>query len=971
MSLVPKEWRSVHRLICLTICFALMPRISECDPAPAQTQPAAQNVDAPAKQLMAADGLLQRNLFDLAAGEYEQFLQDNPHHPQSTAARWGLAVCRYRLGQFDQALPLLAQVLADDQFAQKDQVLAMLGYCELTGKKYDAAVKHFSQLIASYPQSPQTDSATLYRAQALYLSGQPQPAAADAAAYLQTHPNTSDSPTALYFLALSQHALGQNDPALQSLARVSHDFPDSPCHFDAVLLSGQALEAENKIEPAVEQYRQLVTIAPADRQSDAHYALGAALLKAGKLAEAETELTAAADSSSPANRPQILFYQAVCLMEQSKFQEALKGFDGLPAQSAETLYRSAYCLHQLGKYAQSHDRCQQVAKLPPSDVTQPAAQLDAENLFLLGKYADAQSAFDALIPQTKDPQRQLLFTLRGAQCDYFTGKFAQAVVRLAPLADDPRVAQSPELSQALFLLGDAELQQRKNGQAEAALKKFLTTATGDTRQAQYKLAIAELRNGDGDSAVATFQSLAAGPLDSPWAQRGLLELGELRYKAGHADSAVDVLSKLLATHPAPALAASATYLLGWIAFDAGRYAQAAEQWKLVSEKYADQSAAADAEFEEGIALQRAGQPAEAVAALKSFAAGHPSSADAPQALQRAAAILTGEGRDADAESILAALAKDPAASDSVLYDLAWSQRKLSQTAAAEESYRRIITQYPNSTLAPLARTELAELLYADNNFAQAAAMLWPVVSDDKADPKVLAAASYRLAWCYQKQGDYDKAADSFRDFASKFPTDEMAPSALLQAALADSDAGRDEAAQKELADMLKRFPQDKDAPVAMLKLAEVQAAQNDFAGSLQSSRDFLTKYPSSPLAYRAQFSIGWALENQQKYDEARTQYQMVIAATNGETAARAQFQIGETYLAQQKYEQGATALLAVEDVYAYPKWSARALFEAGRAFEQLKQPEQAKVQYTQVLTKYKDAPEAELAQGRLKSINGS
>jgi TolA-binding protein len=948
----------------------LTPRIAKCDPAPAQTQSANQSVDAAAKQLMAADGLLQRNLFDLAAGEYEQFLENNPHHPQTTAARWGLAVCRYRLGQFDQALPLLSQVLADDQFAQKDQLLAMLGYCELTGKKYDAAVKHFTQLINSYPQSPQTDSATLYRAQALYLSGQPQPAAADAAAYLQTHPNTSDSPTALYFLALSQHAIGQNDSALQSLARLMHDFPDSPYHFDAVLLDGQALEAQGKIDPAIEQYRQLITLAPAARQSDAHYALGTALLKAGKLPEAEKELTAAADLASAANRPQILFYRAVCLMERSKFQEALKDFDALPVQSAQTLYRSAYCLQHLGQYQSSHERCQQVAKLPASDMTQPAAELDAENLFQLGKYADAQSAFDALIPQIKDPQRQLLFTLRGAQCDYFTGKFAPAVARLAPLADDPRVAQSPELCQVLFLLGDAELQQGKNGEAEAALKKFLAIASRDTSQARYKLAVAELRNGEANDATATLESLTAS-VDSPWSQRGLLELGELRYKTGHPDSAAAALGKLLTTHPEPALAASATYLLGWIDFDAGRYAQAAEHWKLVAEKYPDQSAAADAQFQEGIALQRAGQSAEAVAALKSFVVGHPSSADAPQALQRAAAILTGMGRDADAEAILADLAKGPAASDSVLYDLAWSQRKLSQTAAAEESYRRIVTGYPNSTLAPLARTELAELLYADNNFAQAAAMLWPVVSDDKADPKVLAAASYRLAWCYQKQGDYDKAADSFRDFASKFPTDEMAPSALLQAALADSDAGRDEAAQKELADMLKRFPQDKDAPVAMLKLAEVQAAQNDFAGSLLSSRDYLAKYPSSPLAYRAQFSIGWALENQQKYDEARTQYQMVIAATNGETAARAQFQIGETYLAQQKYEQGATALLAVDDVYAYPKWSARALFEAGRAFEQLKQPEQAKLQYTQVLTKYKDAPEAELAQGRLKSINGS
>jgi hypothetical protein len=41
--------------------------------------------------------------------------------------------------------------------------------------------------------------------------------------------------------------------------------------------------------------------------------------------------------------------------------------------------------------------------------------------------------------------------------------------------------------------------------------------------------------------------------------------------------------------------------------------------------------------------------------------------------------------------------------------------------------------------------------------------------------------------------------------------------------------------------------------------------------------------------------------------------------------------------AEGKFEEAA-ALLAVEDVYAYPQWSARALLEAGGAFEQLKQP---------------------------------
>ena len=47
-----------------------------------------------------------------------------------------------------------------------------------------------------------------------------------------------------------------------------------------------------------------------------------------------------------------------------------------------------------------------------------------------------------------------------------------------------------------------------------------------------------------------------------------------------------------------------------------------------------------------------------------------------------------------------------------------------------------------------------------------------------------------------------------------------------------------------------------------------------------------------------------------------------------------------------------------------------ALFEAGRAFEQLKQNDMAKKQYNQLLAQYKSLPEAGMAQERLKNIGG-
>ena len=262
------------------------------------------------------------------------------------------------------------------------------------------------------------------------------------------------------------------------------------------------------------------------------------------------------------------------------------------------------------------------------------------------------------------------------------------------------------------------------------------------------------------------------------------------------------------------------------------------------------------------------------------------------------------------------------------------------------------------------------MLSNDKKYSEAAELLEAVTADKSAEPKVVSIAAYKLGWCYEKLGKSDRAAIVFSNFAATNGGDpELTPSALLEAGMASADQGKFEQAEKSLADLLKKFPDYKQAPVALLRLGEAQAEQQEFDPSAKTYQAYLDKFAKNEFAYRApDFGLGWAMENLKRYDDARSAYKKVIAASNGEFAARAQFQIGETLLAEQKFEPAVKELLAVEDVYAYPKWSARALLEAGRAFEQLKQPDQARRQYTAIMTKYKDAPEAALALERIKAM---
>jgi TolA-binding protein len=1027
--------------------------------APAQTaEPPAQGqqdqqVDPATKKLLAANGLYSRGLYKLAVAEYNDFLSQYPQHAQATAARYALAICQYRLKDYAPAVDQLHRVLDDVKFDQRDEALAVLGHCELQQGHLDEAVAAFDQLLKQFAGSKHAELATLNRAQALYLQKKYPDAARGCDDYLSRYPSGSSRADALYFLALSQRAQNQNDAAVATLVQLTEKFPQSSHQVDALLLSGQALEALGKYDAAIDAYTQMLAAAAQTRKADALYSLGSVLYKAGKYDPAAKQFSTLIDdystsqfvkparlqlglselaggntgpargtleqvvrddpdrgadaqyglaqcdiadkqyqqaserldhligsSPQPVNIAQIILDHSICQMELGKFQAASDELQKLrdqykdSTQVPEATYRQAFCLHKLGKYQQSHELCQQAIAQKNIQLAGPVAELDAENLFLLAKYPEAKKQFAALADNAKDDSRKLRFVFRQGQCDYFAASYASAARIFASIASDPKVESDPELRQTLLLLGDSLLQLGKYADAAEPLRRYADLPGADRSQAQYKLGVAQLHANQTDEARQSFSRATEGPSDSPWVQRAWFERGQIDLKNKTFDQASDSFRRVLAANAPPEVAAPAEYQLGWSEFGARRFTQAAEAWKEMAARYPTDKLAADAMFQEGLALREAKQLSQAVEVLEGYASSHPDGEHAVKARQVAAACLKELGKNDQSEQLLESLATQAKGegADSVLYDLAWAQRDAKQFSAAEGTYRRLLDEHAQSKLAPAARTELAELLYNDKHYDDASKLLEQAVGDKDAEQKIVSMANYRLGWCYQELKQPGKAAAAFSAYSQKPDgPDEMNASALVQAGLAYAQDQHYDKAEQALARMLEKYPNQKDAPVAMLKLGEVQAQQNNYDGSERTYRQFLEKYPSSEFAYRAQFGVAWALENRKQFDEARQAYQKVIAATNGPTAARAQFQIGETFLAEGKFDKAVPALLAVDDVYKYPEWAARALFEAGRAFEQLKQPDQAKKQYGDIISKYKDAPEADMARERLKSMTGT
>ena len=573
-----------------------------------------------------------------------------------------------------------------------------------------------SRLGTDYPNSRYQLDATLLAGQALEACGKFTEAAEQYRQMLVAAPETR-KPDALYSLGLALYKGGKFQDSIKPLAGVVKDFPTSTYAKPANLQLGLAQLSAGKTADARTTLGQVVKEDPA-RAAEAQYGLAQCDITEKKFEPAAATLEALEKlQPAPANLAQIQLDHAVCRMELGGFEEAAKEFASLAAehpksvQLPEALYREAFCLHKLTKYDASHAACEEFSKLPAGELSGAVAELDAENLFLLARYPEAQKEFDALASGTSDEQKKLRFQFRAGQCEYFAGNYGRAVDRLQSLSADPRVAGSENLQQAIFLLGDAQLQQNKNAEAATALKQFVSVAKGDKRKAQFKLGFAQLRGGDTAGAQATFTELSKSASDSPWVQRGLFELGQIQYKAGQAEASRSSLKNALAAKPAPEVAAPATYLLGWVDFDARKYAQAAATWGELIANYPAQPLSADAAFQQGVALKEAGKPDDALAACR----------NSPRLIRKIptpsrrgswrhrSSWRRGSGRNR--RQMLAELAKDPKATDAVLYDLAWAQRGQKDQPAANNTYRRLLKDHADSKLAPAVRTELAELLY--------------------------------------------------------------------------------------------------------------------------------------------------------------------------------------------------------------------------------------------------------------------
>ena len=843
---------------------------------------------------------------DEALATFTSFETKFPKHSLLTEVRMRHAELLFNGGKFDQAQGLFAQVSSVKEFPLADTAMLRQARCLYEQKKYEEAGNLYWNVPRTFTSTKHYDTSVLAGAKCYYLVGK-------------------------YALARS---------GLENVAK--RDVPEAA---EASQWIGRALLKEKNPQEALK-------------------VLDAAIAKHGN-SPARSQLTLAridALYEIPDRRAETVPLYAEFSQKYPK--------DELASQAQ---YMSALTALELDNDAAAKANSDTFAAKFPNDPLLPDVLfIGAEARLLLREYADAEKLYRDFLTRAPQHANSSQAHVRLGLTMQLAGRNADALKELdATLGSltDPTLK-----SEALAIIGRCQAAEKQYDKAAVAFDQSIAAKPDRPQTDQTLLALSDaLRRMDrvADS-NAKLEQLKRDFAKSPLAEEATFRLGEGAYAAGEFDKAIGQYTSVVGTWPEGTFAPHAQYGLGWSYFKKQDFAKSVEATRILADRYPKSELAAKGMYVRAMAEYQLGQFAAAVDDVGVFLKSNPPQKDALDAEYLQGLSFAAQQKFAEAvqtySGILTKDRKYPDA-DKVLYELGWAYFEIPQMAESVAAFRRLGSDFPNSPLAPESWFRVGEAQYEASEFAEAVNAY--VQAQTKAaaigNKDIGEKAAHKSGWSYLKANNFSEAATAFELQLKSYPGGALAGDAEF---LVGECRYKQKKFQEALAHYAKVIAANHPtySALALYRSGECAAALEQWADSLKYHQKALDGFPAFDLKPEARYGVGWALQQQSKLVEAISYYEKVTEETDTETAAKARFMIGECYFAQKNHKEATKHFLKAAFAYGHKEWSAMAWFEAARCFEVLKDIDQAKNCYQQMIDKFPDHPKIADAKKRLGEL---
>lgn len=471
----------------------------------------------------------------------------------------------------------------------------------------------------------------------------------------------------------------------------------------------------------------------------------------------------------------------------------------------------------------------------------------AKQLSNRGLYAEALKEFEALRDNPEVPRDEVYYRLGEAYRQVNRAQDALAAYD-ALLKNHPasRYVDYARLNRALLLGGNDRVKELIALNHQGASEQIRVTAL-------YWLGESAERAKDPRSALVWYQKSASlAPTNE------VARLSRLRSAALLAASedttdrrkAQEIYLEM-AMDPTSPLAKEALYLVGMLSYREGRHAEAASLFRRLADRFPDADRTKECALYAAWSNFLCGRYTEALKLAAPLR-----DAGNEDAAYLVAASLRYLERRADAlDAYNVALKAFPNGKHA---DTEWFER-LSVLAANGEHAAVLATlaarPHPPEKTAARAWSYGCESAIAVTNFPQA--IEYARLVANRPNQKTAASAVHRLAWLYEKTGDWARSALAYRTLAEKWPEADIAPQALYQAGVTEAKAGRPEQARADWTKLLTQHPNSTYAGEALASRAMEEIRSKEYHAAERSLNELANRFPAR--AANAEILYWWGV----------------------------------------------------------------------------------------------------------------
>ena len=760
-------------LLAAALLAVVAPGVGTAQDAPADAPAPARRIP---EALRFAHGLFSQRKFDLAAEEYQRFLDTKPEPADEDDALFGLACARLFQGRYKESRNAFQEFLRlAPNHARARTAWYRLGELSYMLGDLPAAREALERVTADPAPHANLETAWTYLGDVRLGLDDPGAARTAYETSLKLFPKGRLADRARYGLGRSLAALGETDAAISVLEELvdggAADWLDK-----GLLQIGKIEMGAGRFEEAEEAFARLAKAAPQSAlAAEARLRRGEALARLNRPDDAADLLRPlASDPSQPLATEAALGLAGVDLRRE-RYEEALKILDAALERGGDSpltpalLYRSGEALRALKRDAEARARFLKVAQVDPADPWADDAWREAARLALeAGDHAEAArlaADFSEKFPGSALGPDVRLIQARAAMAQ---GEFKAAIEALESLvgtgAEEGGVAKSTAPPELL-------------------------------NRARYELALAYRADGRADRADALLADLAKDSGDETAAAAAFL-LGQDHLEAGRFAEALASLKRYLEADPDGRVADHALAHESAAYLGLGQRDEAAGALGQLAERFPQSSALPPARLRLAEADAEAGELTRAITQFRLLidatepAAPEPLRERAELGLARA---LARSGDPVAAEPVFDAViarAKNDAEASSLALELARAFEAAGKAGEAEALYEKVASRHPGEDAALFANLARARLLAdADPpNPAAAAEVLGRLLSDQETRKRLEAigqpvdALLAEWGWALADAGKPAEADAAFRDLLEAFPNGQYAADARFNLA---------------------------------------------------------------------------------------------------------------------------------------------------------------------------------------------